>query len=60
MKTLVSVATALIFGSSIIVAFFGEALGGFEEIVKNYVPMLVIFQVQVFYVYFALMNRSPS
>jgi hypothetical protein len=60
MKTLVSVATALIFGSSIIVAFFSEALGGFEEIVKSYVPMLVIFQVPVFYVYFALMNKLPS
>ncbi|MBD3405151.1 MAG: hypothetical protein GF411_03330 [Candidatus Lokiarchaeota archaeon] len=60
MKTIVSVATALVLGSSFIVAFFGEFLGGFEQIIKTYMPMLVIFQVPVFYVYFALMNRLPS
>lgn len=60
LKTVVSVATALIVGSGFLLAFFGEALGGFEQIIKTYMPMLVILQVPVFYIYFALMNRLPS
>ncbi|MHA1654437.1 MAG: hypothetical protein ACTSVT_10665 [Candidatus Thorarchaeota archaeon] len=60
LKTVVSVATALIVGSGLIVALFGEALGGLEQVVRTYIPMLVVLQVPVFYLYFALMNRLPS
>ncbi|MCF2137986.1 MAG: hypothetical protein K9W43_12200 [Candidatus Thorarchaeota archaeon] len=60
LKTVVSVATALVVGSGFILAFFGDALGGFDQIIKTYMPMLVILQVPVFYLYFALMNRLPS
>ncbi|MHA1771029.1 MAG: hypothetical protein ACTSYL_05540 [Candidatus Thorarchaeota archaeon] len=60
LKTVVSVATALIVGSGFILAFFGDALGGFDQIIKTYMPMLVILQVPVFYLYFALMNRLPT
>ncbi len=60
LKTVASVAMALIVGSGVIVAFFGEALGGFEQIVRTYIPMLVLLQVPVFYLYYALRNRLPT
>ncbi len=60
LKTLASVATALVVGSGFILALFGEALGGMEQVIKTYVPMLVILQVPVFYVYFTLRNRLPT
>jgi len=60
LKTVVSVAIALLVGSSVIVAVFGEALGGFEQIVRTYIPMLVLLQVPVFYVFYALRNRLPT
>ncbi len=60
LKTIVTVATGLVFLNGIILAFFSDILGGFTNIFTTLIPLLIVLQVPVFYIYFALMNRLPQ
>ncbi len=59
LKTIVTVATGLVFLNGLIIAFFSDVLGGFANIFTTLIPLLIVLQVPVFYIYFALMNRLP-
>ena len=60
LKTIVTIATGLVFLNGIMLTFFSDLIGSFANIFTTIIPLLIVLQVPVFYIYFALMNRLPQ
>ncbi len=59
LKKLIKVATGLVFAASFANIFLGGVIGGYEELIRTFIPLLITLQVPILFVHFALQNKLP-
>ena len=60
LKNLLKVATGIILVAGFITTLMPELVGGFEEAIRTFIPLLITLQVPILFLHFALQNRLPK
>lgn len=60
LKNLLKVATGIILVAGFVTTLMPELVGGFEEAIRTFIPLLITLQVPILFLHFALQNRLPK
>ena len=60
LKNLLKVATGIIFIAGFVTTIVPDLVGGFEEAIRTFIPLLITLQVPILFIHFALQNRLPK
>jgi hypothetical protein len=60
LKNLLKVATGIIFIAGFVTTIIPDLVGGFEEAIRTFIPLLITLQVPILFTHFTLQNRLPK